>query len=97
NAPGQTSFVQTGAPTYVPNTDGFSSDHNGNNIDYSQKDPGYDDYPKFGDQFKNNRSEYVGISVNIPILNGFQARNNVRQAKLNLKNYELQNSYNKNY
>ncbi len=97
NAPGATSFVQTGAPTYVPNTDGFYSDPNGNNIIYSQKVPGYDVYPKFGDQFKNNRSEYVGLSVNIPILNGFQARNNVRQAKLNLKNYELQYTYNKNY
>jgi outer membrane protein len=97
NVPAPSSFVQTGAPYYVQNTDGFYSDPNGNNIIYSQKLPGYSVYPKFGDQFKDNRSEYVGISVNIPILNGFQARNNVRQAKLNLKNYELQSANQKNY
>jgi outer membrane protein len=59
---------------------------------YNKQYQGYNTYPKFGDQFKNNRGENVGISVNIPILNGFQARNNVRQARLTLKNYELQNA-----
>lgn len=96
NVPGASSFVTTGAPTYNPNT-GYFTDAAGANPVYSEVATGYNVYPKFSDQFKNNRSEYIGISVNIPILNGFQARNNVRQAKLNLKNYELQNTYNKNY
>jgi outer membrane protein len=46
-------------------------------------------YPDWWNQFKNNRGEYIGISVNIPILNGFQTRNNVRQARLNLETAQL--------
>lgn len=49
------------------------------------------DFPKvsFGDQFKNNRYEQVGLSLNIPILNNFRARNNVKLAKINLKNARI--------
>jgi outer membrane protein len=91
NSPAASSFVTTGAPTYSPET-GLYSDANGNNPVYQQNATGYNVFPKWSDQFKNNRSEYIGVSVSIPILNGFQARNNVRQAKLNLKNFELQNT-----
>jgi outer membrane protein len=49
-------------------------------------------YPKWWDQFKNNRGEFIGINVNIPILNGFQARNNVRNAKLNLETAQINNA-----
>ena len=96
NAPAATSFTTTGAPTYSAQT-GYFTDPAGANPVYEEVPTGYNVYPKFGDQFKNNRSEYVGISVNIPILNGFQARNNVRQAKLNLKNFELQSTNAKYY
>lgn len=91
NVPGATSFVTTGAPTYTQQGQYFT-DANGVNPVYQENSTGYPVYPKWGDQFKNNRSEYLGINVNIPILNGFQARNNVRQAKLTLKNYQLQNT-----
>jgi outer membrane protein len=91
NVPANTSFVTTGAPTYTE-TGVYYTDPNGVNPVYQQNATGYPVYPKFGDQFKNNRSEYLGINVSIPILNGFQARNNVRQAKLTLKNYQLQNT-----
>ncbi|MFI5153252.1 MAG: TolC family protein [Chitinophagales bacterium] len=40
----------------------------------------------FGDQYKNNRYEQVGLQINIPILNYMRARNNVKLAKINLKN-----------
>ncbi|HVM88059.1 MAG TPA: TolC family protein [Puia sp.] len=40
----------------------------------------------FGDQFKNNRSTYVGLNLSLPILNNFRARNNVKLAKINLQN-----------
>ena len=96
NSPGASSFVTTGAPTYSPQT-GLFSDAAGANPVYQKVSTGYDVYPKFSDQFKDNRSEYIGLSVNIPILNGFQARNNVRQAKLNLKNYELLNTNARNF
>jgi outer membrane protein len=46
----------------------------------------------FNDQFKDNRTENLGISISIPILNGFQVRNSVRNAKLTLKNYQLLNT-----
>lgn len=44
----------------------------------------------FGTQLKNNMSPYVGLSLNIPIFQGFQTRNAVRNAKLNFQNQELQ-------
>ena len=40
------------------------------------------------DQFKNNYSTQFGISIKIPILNYFQNRNKVTQAKIDLKNYQ---------
>ncbi|MBR1687011.1 MAG: TolC family protein [Prevotella sp.] len=44
----------------------------------------------FGTQLKNNFSQYVGISLNIPIFNRFQTRNNVRSARLSQENQQLQ-------
>jgi outer membrane protein len=48
-------------------------------------------FPKlpFGDQLKNNRYEQIGLQLNIPILNYFRARNNVKIAKINLKNAQI--------
>ncbi|HSZ35436.1 MAG TPA: TolC family protein [Puia sp.] len=40
----------------------------------------------FGDQVKNNRYQSFGLGLNIPILNYFSARNNVKIAKLNYQN-----------
>jgi outer membrane protein len=42
----------------------------------------------FGDQFNNNRNTQIGVSLQIPILNYLRVRNNVKQAKINLKNAE---------
>ena len=44
----------------------------------------------FSNQIRNNRNEYFGLSLNIPIFNRFSTRNNVRTAKLNLRLQELQ-------
>ena len=46
----------------------------------------------WGTQFHDNRSEYVGLYLNVPILNGFRVRNNVRNAKINLANARLTES-----
>ncbi|HEY0679352.1 MAG TPA: TolC family protein [Chitinophagaceae bacterium] len=43
----------------------------------------------YSDQFKNNYSTSVAIGVRIPIINSFFARNQVAQAKINLKNAEF--------
>jgi outer membrane protein len=44
----------------------------------------------FGEQFTQNLAKIVGVSVNIPILNGWQARTNIKAAKLNKMNAHLQ-------
>jgi outer membrane protein len=88
NAPSPT-FNQTGT-SIVKSTSAFT-DPNGNNPIYEEQANGTTTYPNFSNQFKNDRGESIGLSVSIPILNGLQTRNNVRQAKLTLKNYQYQN------
>ncbi|MDR1368540.1 MAG: TolC family protein [Dysgonamonadaceae bacterium] len=48
----------------------------------------------FSNQIKNNGGESIGLSLNIPIFNRFQVRNQVRSAKLNILNqqYVLENT-----
>jgi outer membrane protein len=43
-----------------------------------------------GDQFKNNKNHYVGISLNVPIFNRFQTQVAVQQAKIELEKANLQ-------
>ena len=49
----------------------------------------YDSDP-FGKQLKNNFSQYVGLSMNVPIFTRFNTRNNVRNAELNFKGQQIQ-------
>jgi outer membrane protein len=42
----------------------------------------------FKDQFKNNKSSAVGLSMNIPILNGWQINKNIANSKLGVENYQ---------
>ena len=44
----------------------------------------------FFNQLSNNFSQYVGLSLNIPIFSAFSTRNEVRLARLNRSNQELQ-------
>lgn len=48
----------------------------------------YGPYP-FTNQFGNNFNQSIGVSLQIPIFNRYQARTNVRKAKLNYQNAEL--------
>ena len=50
----------------------------------------------FGNQFNNNFNQSIGVSLQIPIFNRFQARTNVRKANLNYKNAELTTQIAKN-
>lgn len=43
----------------------------------------------YGDQFKNNYNTSVFLSIQIPILNNFRARNRVALAKIDLRNAEV--------
>lgn len=45
---------------------------------------------KFFEQLSNNFNQYVGLSLNIPIFNGFSARNSVRSAKITYDTQKLQ-------
>lgn len=47
-------------------------------------------YGSFADQMRNNFSQYVGLSLNVPIFTRFSTRNNLRTAKVNKVNQMLQ-------
>jgi outer membrane protein len=44
----------------------------------------------FASQLSDNFSPYVGFTLNVPIFNRLETRNNVRRAKLQLENQQLQ-------
>ncbi len=50
----------------------------------------------FGDQVKNNRFQYFGFQLNIPILNFLSTRNNVKIAKLNYENSKVLSTASRN-
>lgn len=44
----------------------------------------------FGTQMKNNFSQYLGLSLNVPIFSRFRTRNNIRSARIDRENQLLQ-------
>ena len=46
--------------------------------------------PSFSNQLKNNRNEYFGFNLQIPIFNRYTTRNNVKSAQMNLSLQQLQ-------
>ena len=50
---------------------------------------GYE-HKSFGDQVKNNFSQYVALSLNVPIFSRFSTRNSVRTAQLSLDSQKIQ-------
>jgi outer membrane protein len=50
----------------------------------------------FGDQVKNNRFQYFGLQLSIPILNYLSVRNNVKTAKLNYENAKVLSNASRN-
>lgn len=47
-------------------------------------------FADFGEQLRNNFSQYVGLTLSVPIFQRFSARNQVKQAKLSLEQSEIQ-------
>ena len=49
-------------------------------------------YPTDGffKQLNNNFSQYIGLSLSVPIFNRFETRNNIKSAQLNRYNHQLQ-------
>ena len=56
---------------------------NGGKNGYITSDP-------FGTQFSNNFGQAIGISISVPIFNGWQAKANYQRSKLNIKTLEYQ-------
>ncbi|SOD15474.1 TolC family protein [Pedobacter xixiisoli] len=50
----------------------------------------------FGSQIQDNFNQFVGFSLSIPIFNGYQARSNVRRAKINYQNAQVDEQLSKN-
>jgi outer membrane protein len=46
--------------------------------------------PAFSNQFRNNAGEYIGLSLSVPIFSRFAVRNQVRNAKVNIYNRQLE-------
>lgn len=64
---------------YMPTLSFSASYSNGYNYIYDM------DNMKFGKQMDLNGSEYLGLSLNVPIFDRFQTRNSMRQARLNIE------------
>ena len=43
-----------------------------------------------GKQLENNFSQYIGLNLSVPIFNRFQTRNNIRNARIEQENQQLQ-------
>lgn len=48
--------------------------------------------PTFGSQLSDNLRENIGLSLNIPLFNGWSGRYNVRRAQISLENQKLTNT-----
>lgn len=64
---------------YMPSLSLSASYNNSYNYIYNMSNM------KFGKQLDLNGSEYIGLSLNIPIFDRFQTRNSMRQARLNIE------------
>jgi outer membrane protein len=50
----------------------------------------------FADQVRDNYNKAIGVSLNIPIFNGFQARSSVKRAQINVQNLQISENLTKN-
>ena len=76
--------------TRIENTGDFVT-VNGQTIDVQTERTNFDASPiEFSDQLDNNLNTVVGVSVNVPLLNGFRAKNNVALEKINVQEQLLE-------
>ncbi|HEY4876807.1 MAG TPA: TolC family protein [Puia sp.] len=84
----QTYQPLTNSPTIITDTIGTVVGSN-QKVVYNQLVYPFEKTPYFT-QLNQNFRQSIGLSVNIPILNGGALRTNYAKSKLNLKNYQLQ-------
>ena len=71
---------------YEPNY-GYAQDASGNQLPTYVLNPTYTYKTKsFNDQISDNRSAYAVVTLNIPILNGWQVNTNISNSKINVLN-----------
>lgn len=63
---------------------------------YNPADPLYNVPKPFWDQLKDNGSISLGLSLSIPIFNGYQTETNIKKSKINLQNAQLSLTSQKN-
>ncbi|MFD1185921.1 TolC family protein [Pontibacter rugosus] len=84
-----TEFLLRREDVYLEQTFYTGSDGTGPQKFYiTQGVPVYGEY-SFLDQAKDNVGKSVGLSLSLPIFNGFQVRNNVQRAKISKENAEI--------
>ncbi|MDD4150555.1 MAG: TolC family protein [Bacteroidales bacterium] len=75
----------------TPYISGFATDNTGGILDVYQYSYDYTYAKKpFSDQLKDNASTAIAFNLSIPIFNGLQARTNVNNSKIYLKQTKLQ-------
>lgn len=79
--------------TFINTTDVMSNDYvivNGNQSPVFKKQNNFStEKISYSDQLNNNRYSSLSLNLRIPIFNSFSQRNNIKLAKLQLKNSEL--------
>jgi len=90
------------SPTYTQILSGYASsglvvpDGSGGFIDVQRPlftnggKNGYVTSDPLGSQFSNNFGQSIGLSISVPIFNGWHAKGNVQRAKLNVRSLEYQ-------
>lgn len=95
-------YSRTPYYTQVPNgyqpsglvvTDGMGNIISGYNIQqpvFTNGKKMYITSPGFGTQFKDNFGQTIGLSISVPIFNGWQGKASYQRSKINVKNLEYQ-------
>ncbi|AKQ45517.1 hypothetical protein TH63_07445 [Rufibacter radiotolerans] len=92
-----TPFFIVGPPQTVTQTIGFVNNDPSLPVTYTTINrPRTATSYSYLDQLSDNLGQYVGINLNIPILNNLRTRNNVQLSRINLRNAELNAAIAKN-
>lgn len=96
----QTPFFTQVLDGYKPSgfvvTDGMGNVLNGYSVQQPVFVNGQKSYiksPKFGTQFNDNFGQTVGISISVPIFNGWQGKAGYQRSKINFQNMEYQKDF----
>lgn len=96
-----TNYGYSRTPYYTQVLNGYKpsglivTDGQGNVLDVQQPvfingEKKYAGSPAFGTQFNNNFGQSVGITISVPLFNGWQARANYERSRLNIRNMQYQ-------